>query len=138
MPYPTHRLFFATLLALPALVQAAVIEIQEPVGDWRSSMQHPVHAAMQAGALPRSPLQAMHAAEPSGTAQVLRVADLVGTSSAIADVPAATADEVVRAGPQGASDQRPELWTLLVLGAGLVAYQLRRQARNRSGMIRLP
>lgn len=57
----------------------------------------------------------------------------------VAEAPATAAEgDVVRAEPQGDADQRPELWTLVVLGAGLVAYQLRRQARNRSGMIRLP
>src|SRR5690606_3515473 len=70
---------------------------------------------------------------------LLLVADPAGRPSMVAEAPATAAEgDVVRAEPQGDADQRPELWTLVVLGAGRVAYQLRRPARSRSGMIRLP
>jgi hypothetical protein len=36
------------------------------------------------------------------------------------------------------SFQTPELWTLIFVGAGLVAYQLRRQVRSSRGAIKFP
>ena len=42
------------------------------------------------------------------------------------------------AGSLEGSMQETEIWPLIIIGVGLIAYQLRRQSRNRAGIFRIP
>lgn len=139
---------FNWLAALPlawsGLACSALIEVELPRADAREPGMYELLAILPAAGGGGNRLHATRAARDATLpgAVVVRAAQsgaLIPTNAA--DI---HRDFLVRAEPLFArghatkddSIQAPELWTLVFLGAGLVAYQVRRQTRNSRVAIR--